>query len=290
MKVLMATDGSKNATAALRSACHILSREDRNVDIMCVAPSPRGDNHVNPDRLRRRAARILDSARTKLAAEGVSARPVVRTGSPAGVLIVASQEYDVTVVAAESHGNGWVGLGPVATRVAEHANTTVLVARQDCRDSGVRVLAAVDGTDRSLRALDTMTSLLDLSEADVTLVHVIEIPWMHAGPDQEWIGYEEETEERIDPQAQCQRGCEYDAEGILEKARERLPARTAVSTLVYRGLPADEILSEAATGDYDLVMMSASGLTDLKHQILGSVSSKVAFNAPCSVLLVRSAN
>ena len=35
------------------------------------------------------------------------------------------------------------------------------------------------------------------------------------------------------------------------------------------------------------MVMAASGVVDLKHQMLGSVSSKVAWNAPCSVLLVR---
>jgi nucleotide-binding universal stress UspA family protein len=60
--------------------------------------------------------------------------------------------------------------------------------------------------------------------------------------------------------------------------------------LIYRGLPAEEILSEAETGGYDLIVMGVSGAMDLKHQILGSVSIKVAWNAPCSVLLVRAAD
>ncbi len=125
--------------------------------------------------------------------------------------------------------------------------------------------------------------------ADVTLVHVVETPWLHAGDDQEWLGYEEEEEKKedIDMQAQLEREFEREADDILETARDRLPARTAVTTLIYRGIPSDEILGEAEIGDYDLVVMSASGVTDLKHQILGSVSAKVAWNAPCSVLLVR---
>jgi nucleotide-binding universal stress UspA family protein len=60
-----------------------------------------------------------------------------------------------------------------------------------------------------------------------------------------------------------------------------------ITTFIYRGIPSEEILREAEMGDYDLVVIAASGVMDLKHQMLGSVSSKVAWNAPCSVLLVR---
>ena len=38
MKVLMATDGSKHAARALTTACRILSPQDREIDLLCVAP------------------------------------------------------------------------------------------------------------------------------------------------------------------------------------------------------------------------------------------------------------
>ena len=189
---------------------------------------------------------------------------------------------------AQSHNDrSTAGLGPIASRVAEHSNATVLIGRDLRSDTGLKILAPVDGSEGSLRALDKLAVLVDLSSADVSLVHVVETAWLHGGDDQEWIGYEEEKEEEIDPQAQFEREFEREGDEVLETARARLPVRTAVTTLIYRGIPAEEILGEAETGDYDLVVMGASGATDLKHQMLGSVSSKVAWNAPCSVLLVR---
>ena len=38
MKTLMATDGSNEATAALRTATRLLRRRDNEVEILCVAP------------------------------------------------------------------------------------------------------------------------------------------------------------------------------------------------------------------------------------------------------------
>jgi nucleotide-binding universal stress UspA family protein len=288
MKVLMATDGSKHAARAMTTGCRILSSRDREIDLLCVAPAGGAKDHTQRAKLCRRAKRILETARAALGAEGVSARPVVEVGSPTRVLVADSLNYDVTVLGAESHRNGSpAGLGPVTSRVAEHSNASVLIAREFHGDSGMKILAPVDGSEGSLRALDKLAALVDLSAAEVTLVHVVETPWLHSGNDQEWIGYEEEREEAIDPQAQFEREFESEGDEILENARARLPVRTAVTTLIYRGIPGDEILGEVETGDYDLVVMGASGVMDLKHQMLGSVSSKVAWNAPCSVLLVR---
>ena len=288
MKVLMAADGSKHATHAMMAACRILSPQDRAIDLLCVAPAVGPKEHAHRAKLCRRATRILEAAQAALGAEGVSAKPIVQAGSPARALVAASLNYDVTVLGAQSHKDrAPAGLGPVASRVAEHSNGTILLGRELSNETGLKILAPVDGSEGSLRALDKLASLVDLSTADVTLVHVVETPWLHAGEDQEWIGYEEEKEEEIDPQAQFEREFEREGDEILENARDRLPVRTAVTTLIYRGIPAEEILGEAETGSYDLVVMGASGILDLKHQMLGSVSSQVAWNAPCSVLLVR---
>lgn len=290
MKVLMATDGSKNAGHALTSACRILSPQDREMDLLCVAPVVGAKHHAHRAKLCRRAKRILEAAVAALRQDGISAKPIVQPGSAARALVAASLDYDVTVVGAKSHKNRTpVGLGPVTSRVVEHANSTVLIGRELHSDAGIKILVPVDGSQGSVLALDTMAALVDLSAAEITLVHVVETPWLHAGADQEWIGYEEEKEEEIDAQAQFEREFEREGDEILESARQRLPARTATNTLIYRGIPAEEILGEADTGDYDLVVMGASGALDLKHQMLGSVSSKVAWNAPCSVLLVRAA-
>jgi nucleotide-binding universal stress UspA family protein len=288
MRVLMATDGSKHATGALTTACHILSPRNRAIDLLCVVPALGATQRAHRLKLCRRASRILDAAQAVLGTEGAGAKPVVQVGSPARMLVAAAPNYDVTVLGAQSHKNrSQAGLGPVASRVAEHSNATVLIGRELHSDAGMKILVPVDGSEGSLRALDKLGTMVDLSSADVSLVHVVEAPWLDAGDDQEWIGYEEEKEEEIDPQAQFESEFEREGDETLETARTRLPVRTAVTTFIYRGIPSEEILREAETGDYDLVVMAASGAMDLKHQMLGSVSTKVAWNAPCSVLLVR---
>lgn len=287
MRVLMATDGSPRSIQALTQAGRMLVSVDRVVELLHVTPDAR--KHPKAQQFQDRAHRLVTRVKDALAAAGMPARTVVKTGSPARVLIGASHNYDLTVIAAASRRvEPRTGLGPVASRVAEHAGSSVLLARGGRDEAGLRVLAPIDGSEASLRALDKLTECVDLASAEITLLHVAETPWLHSGEDQEWLGYEEEREERDDPQAQLQREFVAEGETILEAARERLPANVVVTPIVLEGLPGDEILSELDRGDYDLAVMGASGAADLKHQILGSVSAKVAWNAPCSVLLVRS--
>jgi len=283
MRVLIATDGSKHAATAMTAACRILSPEDRCVDLLCVVP----DMRAASEKLQRRATRILEAARHTLAEQGVSARPLFEQGSAIKTLLRASLQYDVTVVGAKSRDDSSPsGLGPVASRIIEHSSASVLIGREGRNDTGLRILVPVDGSDAALAAIDKLVTLVDLSAADVTLMHVVETPWL-IGPDPpESMGEEDEP---ADPQAQLAFELEREAEDVIEAARTHLPPRTAVNRVIERGLAANVILAEADSGDYDLVLMAASGVTDMKHQLLGSVSVKVAWNAPCSVLLMRSA-
>ena len=57
--------------------------------------------------------------------------------------------------------------------------------------------------------------------------------------------------------------------------------------MISEGDPALEIISEAEKVEYDLIVMGATGEADLKHRLLGSVSTKVAQNAPCSVFVAK---
>lgn len=292
MNVLIATDGSKHAAAALQ-ASRIL-RKDVELSLACVAPEVPGGENRHAQRFRRRAlaraSRIAQAAKDWLATDsGRVAKTRVEAGSAARILVRISRTYDLTIIGAKDRMEGSsAGLGPVAGRVVEHAASSVFIARDLRSEAGLRILVPVDGSDVALLTLDRLASFIDLSGAEVTLMHVVETPWLHAGLDQEWLGYEEEAEEKIDPEVEFEKELEREARAVIEEARLRLPVRTTVSPVLVEGLPADEILSEADRGDYDLVAVGASGVSDLKHQMLGSVSAKLAWNAPCSVLLVRS--
>lgn len=281
MKLLIATDGSKHATEAVAAAGKIFAGRASTADLIHVAKS------------RGRAANITGNVSHQVPPI-LATHTTVKHGSPARVLIEESKNYDVIAVGAQSHRGEPVGLGPVASRVLEHATSSVLVGRPARAEEGLRVLMPVDGSDSSVRAVEQVTSLMDLTEADVTLLHVIETPWVYSEEvsETEELGPARRTplapEEEDIPETELLAELEREGDEILNRARGMFPPSCSISVTTERGVPSNEILGVAELSDYDLIVMAASGTTDLKHQMLGSVSYKVAWNAPCSVLVIRS--
>ena len=72
---------------------------------------------------------------------------------------------------------------------------------------------------------------------------------------------------------------------VIEKdARE---AGVPLEIKVVYGDPAQELISFAESEQIDVIVIGSSGKGFIKRKLLGSVSNKVAKNAPCSVYIVR---
>jgi nucleotide-binding universal stress UspA family protein len=298
MKVLICTDGSPTATTAILSAARFLRTENCELDLLCVAPpfslSAGGYGQrrkAYEERIVKETNRILAQASETLRQAGAPSRQISEIGPPAETIIDRGAEYDLTVIGAKGRDVRWeVGLGPVATRVVEHAATPVLVGRDLSSDRGFRILAPVDGSHASRRALEVASELLNLPGAEITLIHVVETPWIHLGLEDEWMDAYEVEEAANQPDTQFERELTREAENVIEQARDLLsPTGAAIQTAIERGNPGNEILSAAERGEHDLILLGATGSSDLKHRLLGSVTSKIAWNAPCSVLVVRTA-
>lgn len=294
MKVLIATDGSKEAAAALRAANRLLIPSDRNIDLLCVAPRYSRKNGTGQHRIAyerrilRETTQILEEARASLASDAAVVQLLTEVGSPATAIVNRAGDYDLTVIGPQGRGaTGNAGLGPIASRVVEHALGPVLVARELRSEGGIRVLVAVDGSTASLHAVDTLRSLFDLNSTEICLMHVAETPWIQLGLEEDWETYSDEDKE-VSEAGVLEKELVREGDAVLEQARDLLrPYRLSVSTRSDEGNPANEILSEAERGQYDLIVVGATGARDLKHNMLGSVSSKIAWNAPCSVLIAR---
>jgi nucleotide-binding universal stress UspA family protein len=306
MKVLLATDGSPQSTTALRTAARLLRRETAEFDLICVAPefySPKGKAGKDMkdsarmvkayrDQIQVEARERLIQAQAMLATLGVKAEISVEVGSPARVITQLAAEYDISVIGAhDQYTRSKPGLGPVANRVVAAAPGAVLVGRELSETSRQwRILAAVDGSLAAEQALDLMASSLQINEAEITLMHVVETPWVHLGLDREWFDYQQGVTDLDSPIADraFKDELQREADVVVEIARRQLERLgLSANTVITEGDPALEVLSEAEKGDYDLIVIGATGESDLKHNLLGSVSTKVAQAALCSVLVVK---
>ena len=294
----MATDGSNEATAALRTATRLLRRRDNEVHVLCVAPEfyePGGrkqDKRVGAEYERRivqETKRILERAHQTLLAEGVAAEIRAESGSPAEVIVRLANDYDVTVLGATSqYDTTRPGIGSVASRVVEHAPGIVLVCRENAGGRSPRIVLCVDGSRASQAALNALTTHFNTESAGITLIHIVETPWVNLGLDQDWFDRGGETMDQKSSEIQLEEELQIEANQIIEEAAEQLRRRGLdVTTVIAEGNPATEILGQAEQDEYDLIVLGASGATDMKHRMLGSVSAKVAGQTACSVAVVK---
>ena len=74
----------------------------------------------------------------------------------------------------------------------------------------------------------------------------------------------------------------------MSKAEEKAKKLTSLNvfTRLERGNPDEVIIETAKDGNFDMIVVGSRGL-GRRDFALGSVSSRVAENAPCPVLIVK---
>lgn len=149
----------------------------------------------------------------------------------------------------------------------------------------MKILLAVDGSEYSNAAADSVAKRPWPAESEVKIIAVMEIvqPYlteMWAVSDEFW--------EDMDKSAKAQ------ANAAIEKARACFQAANRsdllISTDIPKGNPRNVILDMAEAWGADLIVLGSHGYTGLKRVLLGSVSQAVAAHAKCSVEIVRSAH
>lgn len=138
-----------------------------------------------------------------------------------------------------------------------------------------KILVPVDGSDNSKRALMQAAKVAGRNGAEITVVHVIDMPPTVYVESQKLLNqlleqYRRESAKVLD---------EY--EDIAEK--EGVEAKS----VILEGAAAESIVDYADKHGIDMIVMGSRGLGKIKGAFLGSVSSKVLQHAKCSVLIVK---
>jgi nucleotide-binding universal stress UspA family protein len=145
-----------------------------------------------------------------------------------------------------------------------------------------RIIAAVDHSEASLRAVDLAADLAAKYDAELVLLTVgHEIP----GSDPGFEAYA-----RLEHLQEAMPGV------IVESLRDELVAVREcaaakgvrqISIEVVVGEPAAQILAAASVGQVGLVVLGSRGHGRLAGLLLGSVTQKVVAHARCPVLVVH---
>ena len=206
-----------------------------------------------------RAEHTLDRA-TRMAHEhGVQAESrLVHGADAAEALMREADGAGVLVVGAPLHGRiGGIAEGATSARLAHRATLPVLIAREakDAAPFPQRVLLATDGSTGSHRAAELTVAIAAAHGAEVTMVHA---------------GDSSDAERR---------------RMVEQAARVSDVTRVEPVWLEPGKHPVDGICHCATWSKASLVVVGARGVGGVRA--LGSVSERVAHEAPCSVLIAR---
>jgi nucleotide-binding universal stress UspA family protein len=145
-----------------------------------------------------------------------------------------------------------------------------------------RILAAVDGSEPSMQAVELAAELATKFQAEFLLICVVE----HGSPP-DWALAEYVRPDQIGTDM-GQFAVSF-ARDALENARARAVARgiDPVRSEIRVGDPSEEILKFQEETGADAIIIGSRGRGRLAGMLLGSVSQKIASRAPCTVAIAR---
>jgi len=269
MRLLIATDGSPHSEIALRLGALIAQRADVVPTLLTVIRS-------EPNRAR--ATPILARACALLGPRGVDSPAKIRAGNAADEIVREATEgnYDLIIMGERrDHDLLTRLLGSTTKRVIEHSPCPVLVAKG--KTSPIHRILLCDSGAESQSLLTRFTTRLPTlveGQVEVTVLHVMS--QMTAGPGISGRQLRASTEELIRQHTPEGQLLEQDIR-LLEQSHLHPQAK------VRHGLVVDEILTEAHSGDYNLVVIGANRnmgwerllLDDLAHKIIEQVDRPV---------------
>ena len=138
------------------------------------------------------------------------------------------------------------------------------------------ILVAVDGSTHADCALTHAIDLAQTQRARLTLMTAIVAP-----PPIAYFGAAGEVINTVEYHA------EVEAQGILSRARDRVPSDVSVTTVLSREPIETALIRQIEDGHHDLVAMGSRGRGAVRSALLGSASHYVLHHSPVPVLIVH---
>jgi nucleotide-binding universal stress UspA family protein len=297
MKVLLATDCSKQATAAVRFLNALDFKEPIDLTVITAlgdpyGASPESTQHWFPELLRQ------ERDRTELHHEQVARilsdrcntiNRISRPGHPVKVVLSEAEDLNCDLIVIGAQGHSFIGrllIGSVSDSIATHAKCSVLVVRPDDSDapaSGAevtkpnRLVIGYDGSHASQQAVEEILNLDWNRETEVELISVAPIYdyLLGNGLSTAAIANEEEIFKEM------KRG----GEEMKERVNKSLVHTK--STVIHDQRVGDALVEVAKKDKADLIVVGDSGHSLLDDFLLGSTTKYVLRHAGCSVWISR---
>lgn len=232
------------------------------------------------------AQAVLERATVALRKRYRDIKCALRQGPPIYELLTLIREVQPDVVVTGTRGlqaaRGLV-LGSVSQRLLNYAPCSVLLVPAKARlNTPMRVMLATDGSRGAKRAAAFVAGLPGIRRLDlVSVVRPVEVREVEL--------YRSETgQSPVSVRAQLRRLRRDAGHYALAQTQAAMQGfGVDLQTAMLVGHPADVLPREAKRRRCDLLVVGSRGLTGRLADVLGSVSSMVAQQAPCPVLVIK---
>jgi nucleotide-binding universal stress UspA family protein len=288
-KILLATDGSREAELAARTAADVANGTNSELHVVHVGPfMPMlfSSMEEEPARMAREARKTLDDAVGRIeAAGGDVARAHLKVGGASEEIVALAEELGAGLIVMGNRGRGGVRralMGSVSDSVVRHAHCPVLVVRADPIVFPAKIVVATDGSREAELASSSAADLAERTGSELHIVYVGHIPLVY---------YESPGAWALDPdlRRRMQGSAEEEAKARLDEQirRVREAGREVAEAHARLGRPDAEIVGLAEELGAGLVVIGSRGLGPLRSALMGSVSHSVVRHARCPVMVVR---
>jgi nucleotide-binding universal stress UspA family protein len=292
-RIVIAVDGSDQASHAARRGFSLATAFDATVDILHVVPQKSlrlSRTTAEQTRLRERGQAVL--AEIEAVASELDCPITTRLvdGKPAAQISEFAAEQDADLIVVGRQGMTGLGkrlLGGVTEQVLHRSDVPVFVVPEPSQmsDEGTeynRILIPTDGSENAEGATQHGTAIAHRYGSAVHVLNVVDL--QAAGGAFNAGGLEAEFIERLETRGE-------EAVGRVEDSVGDTGPDLEVSTAVERTTSFDGaaagIRDYVENNDIDLVVMGSHGRSNLRRQLLGSVASTVLRTIDVPVLLVK---
>lgn len=211
----------------------------------------------------------------------------VLAGRPSDDIVQAAQRVgaDLIVLARNSASDPKRGAGSTAVQVLRHAPSNVLLVREDHSGPYRKIIACVDFSEHSRRAIRGAAAFAEIdpaTPAELHLAHAYQPYWdvIHLGavPMDATGELQEQHRKSLEDRLAKLAGATRELIGGREVGWHIVPAGSAASALV-------EFLENAQA---DLAVVASHGRTGLARVLIGSTAERIVRDASCSVLTIKS--
>jgi nucleotide-binding universal stress UspA family protein len=271
VRILICTDGSKNAEEAIRFGGLIAKGAKAHLTLLGVIEGTDETEKVQ---------RSLARAKDRLAQDVAALETRSKRGHAAEEILSETEEraYDLVVVGSRGRrGITRFLLGSTAARVVQHSQISVLIVKGS-QPSLQKILVCTGGEERGEEDVRFGGIIARSTGAQVTILHVMsQLPLTPGARLEDLEATEKELLQRETREGvHLRKGLQILGElGVTGKVKVR------------RGLVVNEILAEAEEGGYDLLVIGAHAAPALYRFLLDDLTTQIVLGSQRPGLVVK---